>query len=300
MSIGKSYIMDITQIATHEVLDDQRQVNRRLTRTLDKLGSGSKLTSAKQDPILWGDIQGLKNAVGRMQSYSENLNRGASSIRIASNAMEASDSQLIQLGIELEASLIAPEGSRSRAAALERYNQLHESVNNLAAPKDLGARKLLDDPARFPDAGQFVIAAGENGFEIFIQNRPIHTGAEGLDLPKAGEPLPSDSGGLPVIADINNATSEEIQTMIDFVDLARERLAAKSKALSVDAAAIESSLDFNAAFIQRNDDAVTALNTPDLEAEAVLAQSLNVRNELATFGLTGFEETKRLALSLLQ
>lgn len=292
--------MDISQIGTLDVLDDQRQINRRLTKTLGRLGSGAKITSAKQDPVLWGDLQGLKSAVGRMRAYSENLNRGASSVRLAIGAMEVSDTQLTQLGVTLESALIAPEGSAERADTLHRYNELHGLLNDLAAPRDLGARKLLDDPARFPSAGPVEIAAGENGFKIILQNRQIDSGAGGLDLPRAGDPLPSDQAGSPVIADIQNASNDEIRAMMERVALSRERLAAQSKALSVDAAAIENSTDFNLAFIGRNEKAASLLSVPDLESEAVLAQSLNLRNSLATFGLTGFEETKRLALSLIQ
>ena len=292
--------MDISHVGTQEILDDHKLIGRRINRSVDRLGSGLKVTSPKQDPLLWGDLQGLKNAVGRMQAFSENLNRGAGSVRTAIGSIEVSDSHLIQLGLVLESALLAPEGSKIRAKGIKRYNELHDMLNDLAAPQDLGARKLLDDPVRFPAAGPLEVAAGDNGYTITLQNRQIHTGAEGLDLPKAGEPLPSDPMGSPAIVDIENATNDEIRLMMDYISVARDKLEVKAKALAVDAAAIESSDDFNQAFIERNEDAVSTLNVPDLEAEAVLAQALDLRNALAISGLTGFEESKRMVLTLLQ
>lgn len=292
--------MDISHVGNLDTLDDQRQINRRLTKTLDRLGSGKALNSAKEDPVLWSDLQGLKSAVSRMQAYSENLNRGAASVRIAVNSMEVSDSELKEMAAFLENALVAPEGSGERVGMLEQFNKLHRLLNDSAAPRDLGARKLLDDPSRFSAAGPVKIAAGDNGFEITIRNQQIDTGPNGLDLPEAGEAVPSDPGGQPVIADILNATDGEIRDMMELVSRSRERIAEKSSALSWSATAIEDVSEYNSAFIGRNQDAENSINVPDLEAEAVLAQSLNIRNSLATFGLTKSEETRRLALSLLQ
>lgn len=292
--------MDISQIGSLEILDDQKQISRRMTKTLDRLSSGSNVSSVEQDPILWNDLQGLKSAVSRLNAYSDNLNRGAASVRIAIETMEVSDNHLLELGIVLEEALEEKEGSEARTEHLEQFNHLHGLLDDLASPRDLGARKLLDDPVRFNAAGPVHIAAGEDDFEIILKNQPIHTGADGLDLPMIGDPLPSDPMGSPIVADIENATEEEIRALMDRLSFAREQLAHKTSALSVDAQAIQFSTEANEAFIERNESEESELNLPDLEAEAVLAQALNIRTNLATYGLSGFEETKRLALSLLQ
>lgn len=292
--------MDINQVGSLETLNDQKQISRRMAKTLDRLSSGALVNSAKEDPIKWNDLQGLKSAIGRMQAYSENLQRGAGSVRIALDTLEVSAGHLDEVKIVLESGLAAPQGSRARTTALERYNELHGLLDDLASPKDLGARKLLDDPARFPAAGPVHVAAGENGFEIILKNQPIHTGAGGLNLPLAGDPLPDDPSGSPLVADPANASDEEIGNLIRQVGYARELVSQKSEALAVDAGAIEFAESSNAAFIEHSESTISDLNVPDVEAEAVLAQALSIRNSLATYGLSGFEETKRLVLSLIQ
>ncbi len=218
-------VMDITQIGSLDILDDQKQINRRSTRTLEKLSSGENVSSAKQDPILWSDIQGLKSAVSRLQAYTDNLHRAAGSVRIAVESMEASDNHLQELGLILEGALADKEGSAARSDSLKQFNELHGLLNDLAAPRDLGARKLLDDPVRFSAAGPVHVAAGENDFEVILKNQPIHTGAGGLDLPMVGDPLPSDPAGSPMIEDIENASDEEIKAMMLQLTFAREQIA---------------------------------------------------------------------------
>jgi len=80
----------------------------------------------------------------------------------------------------------------------------------------------------------------------------------------------------------------------------KEDLVAKIKSLSVNASAIEEAESFNAAFILRNEGQADDLNVVDLNAEAVLAQSLQLRGELSISGLSGMNDTYRIAIQLLK
>jgi len=137
-----------------------------------------------------------------------------------------------------------------------------------------------------------------------LRSREIHTGATGLNIPKAGEALPSDlvndPATLPIIGDIADASDAEISVMIEHLEAAKADLTAKGKALAVDATAIEDAEGFNEAFVLRNNSQADEINVPDLKAEAVLAQSITTKNSLALSGLSGLKSTYRLALQLLQ
>lgn len=292
--------MDINRLGTLDVIGNYRSANERLNRTLEKLGSGQRAATPRQDPILWGDVQGLKDYATRLQSFSDNLNRGAASIRVALDSMEASRTQLGQLEERLRTARAAPPGSEDRARALKDFQELHRYLDDLAKAPDQGARRLLDNPETFPEAGDLSIRAGESGFNITLRTREIHSGATGLNLPNVAEAAPDDPGGALVLADPDNASDAELGDMIGYLERAKATLTERAKALAVDAAGIEDATGFNEAFVNRNMDQATSLNIPDLEAEAVLAQANSLKSTLALNGLSGLNETSRLALRLLQ
>jgi len=88
--------------------------------------------------------------------------------------------------------------------------------------------------------------------------------------------------------------------MIGQLEKAKADLTAKTKALSVDATAIDEAGGFNEAYILRNSIQAEKLERLDLNAEAVLARSVNLKNSLAISGIGGLRDTHRLALQLLK
>lgn len=296
--------MDLNALATTQMLIDYRGTNSRLVRSMGRLSTGERAATAKDDPILWGEVQALKSEAMTLAGYSDNLNRGASTVRIALASMDVARSHLLQAEEKLNAAYAEKPGSVERAKAIEAYNELLEFVDDASSAPDPGARLLLQDPALNADAGGVDIRAGEDGFSVRLEAREIHTGATGLDLPRAGAARPSDlvadPFAPPVIADISNATNQEIEQMLEFISASKEDLVAKIKALSVNASAIEEAESFNAAFILRNEGQADDLNVVDLNAEAVLAQSLQLRGELSISGLSGMNDTYRIAIQLLK
>lgn len=296
--------MDLNRIGSLKILAQYTQTNQRLTASLERLSTGQKAPTPGSDPILWGDVQQLKQLASTLTGFSDNLNRGAASVRIALDSMEVSRQHVLQLEEKLNAAFAAPPGSEDRARNLKAYNELHVFVNDAAKAPDAGARRLLDSPENFPNAGNLEIRAGEGGFSLLLRSQEIHTGATGLNIPRVGEAAPSDLVAdplaPPVIADINNATNEEIAQMLEYIEFAKADLTAKAKAIAVDATAIEDSENFNQALILRNNTQADAINVPDLNTEAVLVNSLIAKNTLALQGLTGLKDTHRLALQLIQ
>jgi len=292
--------MDINRLGSLAATSDYRQVSQRSAETLEKLGSGVRAARASDDPVLWNDVEQLKASAGRFQAYSENLARAGSSVRIALGSMRTSDAQLKEMGQVLRTAREAPEGSEARRLALVRFNELHALTDGLSAPKDLGARKLLDDPARFAAAGDLNVAAGDGGFEIRLRQQSIHLGADGLDLPLAGGTQPSDPAAGPVIADVAAASDEGIDRMVDLLGRSRALLAERMAGLTADVAMVEQSEAFNERAQARSEGMTAELETANLEAEAVLLQSLSLRSNLALSGLSGFNDTTKMILQLIR
>lgn len=296
--------MDINRLGSLAILSDYRQNNQRFVETLERLSTSERASSPERDPLLWGDVQQLRDFASTLAGFSDNLNRGAASVRVALDSMEASRQHLLQLEQKLNEAFAATPGSVERSRSLEDYNKLLVYIDDTAKAPDAGARRLLDDPALYPEAGDVEVRAGEGGFSLLLRSREIHSGATGLNLPVAGQAAPSDlavnPAAPPIIADLNNASDAEIAVMIRHLEEAKEDLTTKAKALAVDATAIEDAENFNDAFILRNNAQANDINVPDLNASAVLANSLANKNALSISGIAGLKDTYRLALRLLQ
>lgn len=283
------------------MLSDYRRTNSRLSVSLSRIATGQRAAKVQEDPVVWNQVERLKTNASNLNGYTDNLHRAASTVRIALDSMGVAQAHLGQAEEKLVAAFEAAPGSGARTNALEAYNELVDLVDDANNTPDSVASRLLQDPTVNAEAGDVTIRAGEDYYSITLHAREIHTGATGIDLPKAGAKVPSDPPGTaPLIADINNATDAEVQAMLAQLNQARDTLTERFNLLGLNLHAVDVSADFNLQFINRNQNVAEDLNLVDLNAEAVLTQSLSLRGELAIAGLSGLQETYGMALQLLK
>lgn len=293
--------MNVNLIAQHHMLADYRRTNSRLSMSLSNIANGERAARVQQDPVLWDKVERLKTNASNLQGYSDNLHRAAATVRIALDSMSLAQAHMGQAEEKLVAAFEAAPGSYERSNALNAYNELVDLVDDANNTPDPVASRLLQDPLDNPNAGDVKVSAGEDQYSITLYAREIHPGATGIDLPKAGEKIPSTPTSTePLITDINNATDAEIQAMIAQFNISRDTLTERSNLLALNLNAVDITAEFNQQFIHRNQNVAADLNAVDLNAEAVLTQSLNIRGELSIAGLSGMQETYGMALQLLK
>lgn len=293
--------MDVNSIAQNHMLADYRRTNSRLSVSLSRIASGERASKVQDNPVTWNQVERLKTNASNLQGYTDNLHRAAATVRIALDSMSVAQAHMGQAEEKLVAAFEAAPGSYERSNALNAYNDLVDLVEDANNTPDPAASRLLQDPSVNPDAGDVSVSAGEDQYKITLHAREIHTGATGINLPKAGDKIPSEPiGTAPLIADINNATDAEIQAMIAQFNQSRDTLTERVNLLSLNLHSVDISAEFNQQFIHRNQNIATDLNLVDLNAEAVLTQSLSVRGELSIAGLSGLQETYGMALQLLK
>jgi len=286
------------------MLSDYRAYNERLVRSLDRITTGEVASQAKDDPTLWSETEELTQFATLLTGFSSNLNRAAATVRVASDSMQLAKDHLGQAKAALTRAIAEDPGSDTRAKLLEAYDLALGFIDDAADAPDAGARRLLSSPERFPDAGDIAIRAGENNYTVTLRAQQIHTGAEGLDLPRSDEAVPSelaaDPLATPLVADVANPTSEELKALLDRVEIAANTLESRLKGLTVNASSIEDSDLFNSVFISRNKDLSDKIGSANIEAEAVLAQSLQLKSALSLNGLGTSSDTSRLIIQLLR
>jgi flagellin-like hook-associated protein FlgL len=291
--------MEMPSSDIRSALSSHQLATERMHGVTARLSSGLRSPKPSDDPVRWTDALRLKDAAQRLEEFSDNMSRAGLSARIAMHSMQASDAQLLEMRVSLTNAMEAAPGSEARRVSLEQFNVQHRLADDYSMPSDLNARKLLDRPERFNASGDIAVAAGENNFRIHLRHQPIHLGAEGLDLPQAGEPRPSAPGTSAIIEDIGNASDDEIRAMDELLTAARDRLQERQTLLSVDIMAVERQ-EAQSDVLQSSQKRIASdVESADLAAEAALAQSINLRSSLALSGIASFNETRSMVLQLL-
>ena len=67
----------------------------------------------------------LKDSAQRLQKLSENMFSAGLSARVAVHSMDASEAQLVEMGMSLSSALGSPPGSDARSASLVQFNTQH-------------------------------------------------------------------------------------------------------------------------------------------------------------------------------
>ena len=77
-----------------------------------------------------------------------------------------------------------PPGSDERVQALRRFGSLRHLIDQLTVPPPDDGPDILGNPKSHPDAGDWEFVSHNGSTSIKIGRQPIHSGAEGLDLPE--------------------------------------------------------------------------------------------------------------------
>lgn len=292
--------MNINTTAQQQMLNDNQRVNDRMSHSITRVTTGERANSVQDDPVLWEKVEHHKTIVSNLQGYTSNLDRAASTVRIALESMSVAHAHMEQAEAQLNIALQAAPGSNERSNALHAYNGLVDLVDDANNTPDPDASRLLQDPSANPAAGNVNVRAGEDQYSITLYAREIHTGATGIDLPKAGNKIPSaPTGTPPLIADINNATDAEIQAMIAQFNVSNDTLTENTTLLALNLEAVDIADTYNQQARLSHQNAATVLNIVDTNAEAILVQSLKVQGELSIAGLSVSQESENMLLQLL-
>ena len=100
-----------------------------------------------------------------------------------------------------------PPGSDERAQALRRFGSLRHLIDQLTVPPpDDGPGQILGNTSSHPNAGDWEFVNRKGSTPIKMGRQPIHSGADGLDLPE----LPRNASD----ADLNQAAAKVDKALV--------------------------------------------------------------------------------------
>jgi flagellin len=268
-----------TNVGAMQALQALAGVNAKLDEVQQRISTGLKVSSAKDNPAVWAIAQNQRSQVGALDAVKDSLARGQSAVDVAMTAGQSVSDLLNQMkALALSAQDFAV-GDPSRQALDDQYQALRHQIDVAVGSADFNGVNLLSAGG----AGQVRALANADGTETIDVDH--------VDLSTSGallSGLPSDlQGGL-------DATSmDDIGKVITGVNSAIAKLGTGAKAL-------ETHLDFVGKLQDTMNASIGNLVDADLAAESARLQALQVKQQLAIRALQIANQGPSLLLQLFQ
>jgi flagellin-like hook-associated protein FlgL len=279
--------MKTYNVMNNQILLNLKQTNKLMETLTEQLSTSKKINAPKDDPSGWVNAKNHRAGFNMLNSINSSLNSVAMNIRVADQSMETIGQHIDQMKSTLQRIVdnypIIPEGDEERTKLLQSYNTLRTMIDDLTMPSnDRGARKIMADPNRVSEAGDWEIMVNENGTTRVIHSRPVHTGPDGLN-----------------IAQLNvDATDEEIRAAIDSLTKAKETLNLRQAGLAFDAEIISNYQDHNEKFAEIYRQYADEIETTDTTEAAAELKSVELRQSLSVESIGSLTQAQSNLLSL--
>ncbi|MBI5063910.1 MAG: hypothetical protein HZB87_10735 [Desulfatitalea sp.] len=137
------------------------------------------VTTPSTDRILINELEGA----------NEEIRVVARQIREVDHTMEVISQNLEKMSASLEIIVknYPPylQDSKERVTALRQFVGLRQMIDQLTfPPPDDSPAKILGDSKQFAAAGDWELSVGKGHTPVTIRHQPVHSGADGLDLPE--------------------------------------------------------------------------------------------------------------------
>jgi hypothetical protein len=198
--------------------------------------------------------------------------------------MQAIGEHLATMQGQLEQAQKYPAPSPIREQLISNANGMRRQINDLVnTTAHTGARNLMSDPAKDPQAGDIQALVGLNGKLKTIHGQQVDTGPGGLHI-----------AGLPV-----DATDAEIQNALQALQSAQTTLVARRNGLAADAAEVTRYTGQGSSLSGLYQGHAESLTAGDATEAAVELQSVSVRQSLAVQSLASVTADRTAILELL-
>lgn len=269
-----------TNIGAMIALQNLNAINAELQTTQNRISTGLKVASAKDDGATWAIAQQQRSTVSSLDAVKESLSRNSSVIDVALTAGESVSDLLTQLRERaLEASDTSLD-STARSALNDDFIAIRNQITKTLANAGFNGINLLNGSKSSIAA----LANAEGTSRLTVEAQNMSLGGTIVTL-SANAALSSATAATDLLSTLDAS--------INNVSIALGRLGTSSK-----------SLDTHLTFIGKLQDTITAgigrLVDADLAKESARLQSLQVRQQLAIQMLSISAQSQSWVLSLFR
>lgn len=268
-----------TNVGAMIALQSLALINRELLTTQNRISTGLKIASAKDDGAIWAMAQNQRSESKAYNAVIGSLQRGQSAVDVALAGGESVSDILSQMKEKMLAITDKSLTTASRNALNEDYKALRANIDRITTAADFNGLNLIGPAA--VARGVKALADTKGGASIDV---------DAIDLSTTGAIL---AGTLADLTTVTTADITNLDKAINDVGSALGRLGTGSR-----------KLDTHLTFVRKMQDTIDAsvgrLVDADMAKESVRLQSLQVQQQLAIKALSIANQAPSLLLQLFR
>jgi len=269
-----------TNVGAMIALQNLNATNSDLAVTQNRINTGKKVSSVKDNGAIWAIAQGQRADIGALGAVKQSLDRGVAAVDVAIAAGETVSDLLLQLKEKALAATDASLKTAARAALNEDFEAMRDQIATVTNNAEFNGINLLKTGA-----------TGFNALANAQGNATITVGAEVMALGSTTVSVATTQS----IETLTKATASltAVNNSIDAVSGALARLGTKSKALTTH-------VTFVGKLADSLESGVGNLVDADLAKESAKLQALQTKQQLGVQALSIANQTPQLVLSLFR
>jgi flagellin len=261
-------------------LQNLNATNRELNTTQNRINTGLKVASAKDDGATWAIAQGQRATIGSLDSVKDSLNRVSSIIDVSVSAGEQVSDLLTQMKQKALAAADTSLDTTARNALNESFKALRDQITKVVANADFNGSNLLNTGA-VALAG---LANASGSSRLTVQAQIMSLGGSIVTVAAAAS-FSSAATASALIASVDASITN--------VSAALAKLGTSSKAF-----------EMHSTFVSKLQDSLNTgvgnLVDADLAKESAKLQALQTKQQLGIQALSIANQTPQTILSLFK
>ncbi len=244
-------------------LQNLNAINSELFATQNRISTGLKIASAKDNPAVWAIAQNQRGEIMALDSVKDSIQRGQSTVDVAISAGETISDLLNQMKAKALAAADVSLDATARASMNDDFVALRNQIAKTVASASFNGSNLLKTAA----GALYALADAAGASRLTV-------GAQVMGIGAAGSAITFSAGASFASAGAASAMVTALNASITNVNAAVARLGTGSKAL-----------DTHLSFIGKLQDTMVAgvgnLVDADIAKESARLQALQVKQQLA-------------------
>ncbi len=269
-----------TNVGALVALQNLNATNGELAKTQNRISTGLKVGSAKDNGATWAIAQNQRATSLSLNAVKDSLARGSSTIDVALAAGESVSDLLTQMKEKALAASESTLDTASRNALNEDFRALRDQIAKAVSNAEFNGANLLDGSTA--QMGALANASGTSAITVLGEN-----------LSLSGTVVTVGSTASIGTASAAAAMIATVQTSLDNVSASLSRLGTSSKAYSM-----------HQSFVSKLQDTIDAgvgnLVDADLAKESAKFQALQTKQQLGIQALSIANQAPQSILSLFR
>ena len=269
-----------TNVGAMIALQNLNATNAELAQTQNRINTGMKVASAKDNGAIWAIAQGQRAEIRALGAVSQSLERGIAAVDVAIAAGESVSDLLLQMKEKALAATDETLSSSARSALNEDFVALRDQIASVVDNAEFNGVNLLMESAT-----GFGALANADGSSTITVDAEVMALGESIVTVGLSQDIAAMSDADDALADVDASIAN--------VSAALARLGTTSKALGTHATFVSKLVDTLEAGVGNLVDA-------DLAKESAKLTALQTKQQLGAQALGIANQTPQILLSLFR